>query len=131
MLWGGLWLPVLAFITGLWLLSDRALPLAPATGVDKLEHLAAYAVLGVLGLRAFHGGLRVPRAVPAALGVLLAAAYGALDEWHQSWVLGRNSSVADWVADCAGAGLALLLVGAWAARTTHRAEQSGAPRRAG
>lgn len=36
----------------------------------------------------------------ALLAVLLA---GALDEWHQLYVPGRNSSVRDWMVDAAGA----------------------------
>lgn len=48
-------------------------------------------------------------------GLLLAAlifssAYGASDEWHQSFVPGRLADAADWLADTLGAMLALLLI---------------------
>ena len=36
--------------------------------------------------------------------------YGALDEWHQSFVPGRTASVADWGMDIIGVVLGYLLV---------------------
>jgi len=41
--------------------------------------------------------------------ILVGAAYGALDEWHQSLVPGRDPSVGDWVADAVGVVLGFLL----------------------
>jgi len=32
------------------------------------------------------------------------------DEWHQSFVVGRFSDVADWVADTSGAALAVFVL---------------------
>jgi VanZ family protein len=70
---------------------------------DKLLHFGAYAVLG--GLLA--GALSrtrlgtAPRA--AAVALLLASAYGASDELHQSFVPGRDSDPWDWAADTLGA----------------------------
>ncbi len=81
---------------------------------DKLLHAGAYAVLGALVAAA----LRVRGAVPAraiAVAVLVAAAYGATDEWHQSYVPGRDADPLDWTADgvgaIAGAAAALALRG--------------------
>ena len=34
---------------------------------------------------------------------------GALDEWHQLYVPGRNSSVFDWMIDAAGAVVAVFV----------------------
>ena len=45
---------------------------------------------------------RGPRA--AVLAVLAASAYGASDEWHQSFVPSRSAEVADWMTDTLGAG---------------------------
>jgi VanZ family protein len=81
---------------------------------DKLMHLAAYTVLGLLFLRAFHGG--VPdrlRRLPGVLAVSATAAYGALDEFHQGFVEGRQQELADFTADLGGAMLAVLLLAAW------------------
>jgi VanZ family protein len=87
--------------------SSRSLVGAPG-GIkvnDKLAHFCAYGLLASLVLRAFGGGGW--RGAVAA--VLIASAYGASDEWHQSFVPGRNSELADWVADTAGAALAVAL----------------------
>ncbi len=69
---------------------------------DKLLHAGAYAVLGALVAAALRGTRLWPvRAV--ALAVLVAAAYGATDEWHQSYVPGRDADPFDWAADVSGA----------------------------
>ena len=78
---------------------------------DKLLHALAYGVLGALAAVALASGrLRIGRAVAAA--ALLATAYGATDEWHQSHVPNRDADVYDLVADAAGglAGAALAVV---------------------
>ncbi len=67
----------------------------------KLAHAAVFAVLAVLILRA------VGRVVPAFLG---ASAYAATDEFHQSFVTGRQASARDWAVDTAGAAIGLIVV---------------------
>jgi len=66
---------------------------------DKLAHLLTYAVLAWLlrksGLSPFWA-------------VALAALYGASDEWHQSFVPGRQPDLADLLADAGGALLGAL-----------------------
>ncbi len=42
----------------------------------------------------------------AAVAIVLASAWGAVDEWHQSGVPGRTASIADLLADVVGAALA-------------------------
>lgn len=87
--------------------SSRSVVAAPG-GIqvnDKLAHFCAYGLLASLVLRAFGGGGW--RGAVAA--VLLVSAYGASDEWHQSFVPGRNCEFADWVADTSGAMLAVSL----------------------
>jgi hypothetical protein len=64
------------------------------TVLRKLAHTAEYAILGALLLRAV-------QSVPAA--VLLASAYAATDEVHQTFVSGRHGSPLDWAIDSAGA----------------------------
>jgi VanZ family protein len=64
------------------------------TVLRKLAHTAEYAILGALLLRAVQN-------VPAA--VLLASAYAATDEVHQTFVSGRHGSPLDWAIDSAGA----------------------------
>ncbi len=77
--------------------------------VKKGGHLFGYALLGLAYLRGLTGGQR-PAARQAVLAVLLAAAYGATDEFHQSFVPGRGADVLDVGIDALGAALG---VGAW------------------
>src|SRR5262245_28434246 len=77
---------------------------------DKLLHTVGYAGLGVLALRAFHGGfepLRLKATLYAAIAVIL---WGISDEFHQSFVPGRTASALDVCADGLGFTLAALLV---------------------
>lgn len=103
----GLWIPVILYMASIFVFSASQLPSGPPAGWDKLVHVGAYCGLGLLCLRAFHGGLG-PLCCGATLAALImTAGYGAFDEWHQSRVPGRHPSVADWLADVVGAGLAL------------------------
>ncbi len=96
-----------------WLSSRPSIPAPAIPGLDKVAHLAAYAVLGFLLARAAPGSLAA-----VALGLL----YGASDEIHQTYVPGRTADPLDWVADAAG-----VLLGTWA-HTLWRARR--APRAA-
>ena len=109
-------LPLLAWMTLVTWLSSRPMPRVPGTdwpGSDKVVHLAAYAVGGVLAHVAIPSGI-------AAAGVV--SAFGATDEWHQAHTPGRSPDVRDWLADTAGA----LLGAGWAA---WRAGRRSCPRR--
>lgn len=77
---------------------------------DKLAHVGAYTVLGVLALRAFHGGLNSLERWPTVGALVLTVTYGVLDELHQGFVPGRDASGLDWAADVLGACLAMVLV---------------------
>lgn len=91
------WLPVILWMGAMFWLSGipgYRFPHLRFTLEDKIAHACAYGAGGLLIARA------LPRALPA---ILLTAAYGASDEWHQSMVRGRESDFADWVADCIGA----------------------------
>jgi len=68
---------------------------------DKLLHAVAYAVLGALVFRSLSPRLGVARAV--AVAALVATAYGATDEWHQSYVPNRTADPGDLAADAVGA----------------------------
>lgn len=63
-----------------------------------------YAVLAALVTRTVLAGpprLRLALAIAACVtGV---AAFGAADEWHQRFIPGRSTELADWLADSAGA----------------------------
>ena len=80
----------------LFALADKAgqVPLLPYLP-DKLVHFCYYGVMA--GLLAFGLGRRWWW---IALGVV--PLIGALDEWHQFYVPGRDASAFDWLADVLG-----------------------------
>lgn len=83
---------------------------------DKLLHAAEYAGLAALVYRALAGeGFR--RASAALAALLLTAAYGATDEWHQSLVALRESDPLDWTADIVGAGIGAAACAIYGARS--------------
>jgi VanZ family protein len=92
------WLPALAWATLIFVLSAQpTLPVALELGTDKIVHFLAYAVLGALLAR---GQTRA--GMPAAGACAIGMAYGASDEWHQSFVPGRSTDFVDWTADALG-----------------------------
>ena len=68
---------------------------------DKVVHFSMYAVLAGLVTAAFRGHRAILRAL--ILAVLAIAVFAAIDEWHQRFVPGRSTELADWVADATGA----------------------------
>ncbi len=68
---------------------------------DKVIHLAEYTIFGVLVYLAAYS-LRPGSELLLGLVVLLAGAFGALDELYQMLIPARDSSFWDWVADVAG-----------------------------
>ena len=85
-----------------WLSNQPSLPtpmLFPHQ--DKFFHAGAYFVMAVFALRAFrYYTTSLPKLFISSL--IFCSLYGMSDEWHQSFVPGRMSDVADWVADTAG-----------------------------
>lgn len=107
------WLPVLAWMGLVFYVSSRSqLPSSHGALGDAVSyggHFAEYAVLG--GLLRWALGGRV-----SLLALAVAVFYGLSDEFHQSFVPGRDASVFDFLADVSGSafGVAVLarLVGA-------------------
>lgn len=100
------WGPAAVWAVVLFLLSEiEPSGIELAAGLDKLAHLALYAVLGVALAWGGSRSSRVPAWLPPAAGVL----YGTLDEWHQSFVPGRDPSGWDVVADAGGIAAGYLL----------------------
>ena len=94
------WGPAALWAAVLFLLSelpgtDGGVP----AGTDKLVHGGLYLILG---LSLAWGKARTGSGVPVVVLLLIGVGYGALDEWHQSFVPGRELSAGDWVADSTG-----------------------------
>ena len=99
-----LWAPVAAFLLLSFALSsipgdDLQLPIS-----DILGHFAEFLVLGILLIRAFHGGMTGPPTLRTLVLAAVAAILWALaDEFHQSFVPGRVASAGDLLSDAGGA----------------------------
>lgn len=73
---------------------------------DKLAHLLAYGMLAILLARAIFGDTVMAWRQIAFVSIL-AALYGLTDEFHQSFVAGREAGVDDLIADAIGGFLAV------------------------
>lgn len=101
------WLyPALLAVTIL-LASGRGQVAAPAVvNLDKAVHFLVFGLMASLVVRSPGGG----RGWLAVVGVSL---FGGLDEWRQGLTPGRSVEGADWLADTAGAVVAVLLYTGW------------------
>ncbi len=108
------WLPAAGWALTIFILSAQPrLPKPPGSLSDKDAHAVAYGVLAAACLFGLaQGRLRAVTAGRAMLAAILAAVYGLTDEWHQSFVPGRDADVYDLVADAVGASAVAAL--AWA-----------------
>lgn len=120
----GWWLPVLAYVATIFVLSSQPGLTSPVNfqNSDKVLHLLEYGGLGFFLGRALRASLGWPLGAPSSLLVVaIGMAIGAGDEWWQSHVPGRDSTILDWCADSAGLVLAQILKLVF--------EQDGGPRR--
>ncbi len=76
---------------------------------DKLVHVTAYAVMAWLAWLAYGHWLTTQRFLILTT-VVFCMIYGLSDEWHQSFVPGRDASLWDWLADTLGALLMSLMM---------------------
>jgi VanZ family protein len=98
-----LWLPPVVYMAVIFHFSSEShpVPMIAEHVWDKLLHFLEYGGLGALLYRALRGeGLSGAMAV--AVAAAAAAAYGGSDEWHQSFVPLRDSSIRDWLTDLLG-----------------------------
>ncbi|MDP2953264.1 MAG: VanZ family protein [Chloroflexota bacterium] len=117
--WLSRWLPVAVWAALIFAVSSRSS--LPSIGggrgfpVSQAGHLSEYAILALLLFRAL--GSR--KATAASLGKMallclgLSIVYGLSDEFHQSLVPNRDSSLVDVATDSVGAAVALLVAVAW------------------
>lgn len=106
------WAPAVIVMAGIFFVSGlEDVSGIPGAQSDKAAHFLAYGLLGALVLRgvAMAAWSRVSWRT-AAVAWLVTAAYGITDEIHQRFVPGRTSAIDDWVADAAGAAVALAVV---------------------
>ena len=79
-------------------------------GFDKLAHAGIYALLAATALFALPKKIRESK--PVLTGIMIVffcLLYGSSDEFHQSFIPGRESSMGDLVADGIGSAILVLV----------------------
>lgn len=115
------WLPPVAWMAVIFVASHTPSARIPSAGpwdvlVKKGGHLLSYTLLAWLWLRALRPALSPPRLYWAAFAV--AVLYAISDEFHQTFVPGRNGTPIDVGIDGAGVLLAIVI---WRWRRARRA----------
>lgn len=94
-----------------WLSDQPRLPAPDLFGnEDKLIHAAAFALMAWLFWQGWRRLLAGHFLLLALLAVLFCTLFGLTDEWHQSFVPGRDASIYDWLADTVGAILMVVVM---------------------
>lgn len=102
----GRWLPVAVWMGVIYFLSAQStLPTLNVGWLDEVlriaGHFSEYAVLGFLMARAFIGDGEASK-LKLTTVITFAVLYALSDEWHQSFVPGRDASVLDVGVDALG-----------------------------
>ena len=92
-----LWAGVIIFATSI---PSEFVP-RQVSPLDKAAHFTMYAVLAWLLTR--HISEVAGRWAAVVLAVIVGSGFGAIDEWHQQYIPGRSTELADWQADSIGA----------------------------
>lgn len=115
-------LPALAWMALIFVLSSQShVPRTPGISIRYttiLGHLALYGVLAAL----LYAGLplQLGRGRRAAIAFVVAVLYGVSDEYHQSFVPGRDADPFDLLVDTLAAALSLTLFAALLPRLARR-----------
>lgn len=110
------WLPAMAIMAVFFWVSHQpgdSIHLPEFWNADKLFHLLAYSVLGIsIAMRPlfdfwfnrYHLATSKTWELPSikSLSVLVGITYGVLDEFHQSFIPGRQAGLGDFIADTLG-----------------------------
>jgi VanZ family protein len=88
------------------------LPEIEIISFDKIAHMAVYGLLAALCyISLIHQEkFNILREYPLLFTVLLCAAYGASDEFHQYFVPNRDMEFFDWLADALGVVVMVLVI---------------------
>jgi hypothetical protein len=79
------------------------IPKIDIPNIDKLIHFIEYFILGALLVRAFaNSSGKANFNFILLLSILIASAYGVLDEFHQRFVAGRSPEIFDVLSDIIG-----------------------------
>jgi VanZ family protein len=115
-------LPAIAWMSFIFAMSSQhQFPKTFGVSIEFMSivaHMLLYGTLALLLLYAFWDGRQISRSMMLA-AVVGAVLYGVTDEFHQSFVPGRNASVFDLVVNACGATIAVIAwPRVWAAFTS-------------
>lgn len=110
-----------------WLSSIPDLPGFPSDIIDRLikktSHMVEYGILGGLAWRALHRISGRASFRTSAASFLLAILYSVSDEFHQTFVPGRDGNPWDVCIDGLGITIGLALVWLFGQRSKRRADR--------
>ena len=93
------------------------------TAFFNVMHVPLFGAVAFCSYKALAKGREL--SIPAmVLAFVAALAYAVFDEWHQSFVAGRNASLPDVIVDVIGAALMLLAMGCWTLLRARRPAES-------
>lgn len=122
------WVPVLVWMIVIFI--GSSIGNVPRVGgkttdglVHRAAHVAEFAVLGVLVLRALRRDQALTKR-EIVITLMVTAIYGASDEFHQRFTPGRSSEGLSVLFDVAGGVIGVGLYRWWCRRTTSSVENS-------
>lgn len=113
------WAPAFIWAAILLWLGSRPLGTGGPAGIDKLGHVLAYGILGLLAARAWRAAGGRPH---APVVIALAIAVGLADELNQRRVPARTADPFDLLADAIGVVVGFVLLQGLASHTERTAE---------
>ena len=107
--WFWLWLIIIFIESGI---PSTSYPEIDIWNFDKVVHICIYGLLAFLCyLSLIHQKqIKFLNESPLIFTVIICSIYGASDEIHQLFVVGRTCDFFDWVADTSGAIIAALII---------------------
>lgn len=107
-------LPAAWCMATIWWMSDRStLPTMPGFAQEIWSYLGHFTIFGLLGICVWWAlgmNSRLLDRERSMYAIVIATAYGLLDEIHQNFVPGRDTSGLDLLTDFAGATVAVLVI---------------------
>lgn len=98
------WFPALIYAILIFSLSQQSDPPGADLAPDHLLHFIEYGLFSLTVAWGLTRGARLPLSGRlASLAFLISVIYGAVDEFHQLFIPGRNASIYDFLADSLGA----------------------------
>jgi len=107
-------MPAVFYGAFIYLMSNRSYPGVSLSFDASYFHPVEYATFGLLVGRFWYWVIDA-KGFPifALLVILTGAAFGGLDEYHQSFIAGRDPSVSDFMLDVAGTMFSLMIIAAF------------------